>query len=216
MIKLNNINKKFGDKIVFDQASLMIDKGEFIAIKGASGSGKTTLLNIIGLLDSFNSGEYFIEKQKINEKNKEKIRHKTFSYVFQSPYLIDYMNGYENIVLPLKNKKIKINKDLIEENIKVLGLESILYKNVSLLSGGEKTRISIGRALACENQIMLCDEPTGNLDPTNAKNVMSLLYSINKSLNITIVIVTHSNDFDSLFNRILWIKDGKINENIME
>lgn len=214
MIEIKKLSKKYGEHPIFENANLTICSGDFIAVKGESGSGKTTLLNIIGLLEQADDIEYNLEDKELPKRKTELeiIRRKTFSYVFQDACLISYLNCYDNIIMPLKNLRVEISKDKVEEIAKKLNIEDILYKNVSHLSGGEKTRVSIARALLTGNPYLLADEPTGNLDPKTSLEVMNIFKTLNQELQLTIIMVTHTETLDSFFNRILYIEGGKINE----
>ncbi len=214
MIKIKNLSKKYNEHIIFEDASITINSGDFIAIKGESGSGKTTLLNIIGLLEQADEIDYRFDDALLpNQKSAlESIRRKSFSYVFQDACLISYLNCYDNIVMPLKNLKMQISKDKVEEIARQLNIENILYKNVTKLSGGEKTRVAIARAILTGNPYVLADEPTGNLDPKTSLEVMEIFKTLNKDLHFTIIMVTHTETLDSFFNRILYIAGGKIDE----
>lgn len=214
MIKIKNLSKKYNEHIIFEDASITINPGDFIAIKGESGSGKTTLLNIIGLLEQADKIDYRFDDALLpNQKSAlESIRRKSFSYVFQDACLISYLNCYDNIVMPLKNLKMQISKDKVEEIARQLNIEDILYKNVTKLSGGEKTRVAIARAILTGNPYVLADEPTGNLDPKTSLEVMEIFKTLNKDLHFTIIMVTHTETLDSFFNRILYIAGGKIDE----
>ncbi len=214
MIKIKNLSKKYNEHIIFEDASITINSGDFIAIKGESGSGKTTLLNIIGLLEQADEIDYRFDDALLpNQKSAiESIRRKSFSYVFQDACLISYLNCYDNIVMPLKNLKIQVSKDKVEEIARQLNIENILYKNVTKLSGGEKTRVAIARAILTGNPYVLADEPTGNLDPKTSLEVMEIFKTLNKDLHFTIIMVTHTETLDSFFNRILYIAGGKIDE----
>ncbi len=214
MIEIKNLSKKYNEHIIFEDASITINSGDFIAIKGESGSGKTTLLNIIGLLEQADKIDYRFDDALLpNQKSAlESIRRKSFSYVFQDACLISYLNCYDNIVMPLKNLKMQISKDKVEEIARQLNIEDILYKNVTKLSGGEKTRVAIARAILTGNPYVLADEPTGNLDPKTSLEVMEIFKTLNKDLHFTIIMVTHTETLDSFFNRILYIAGGKIDE----
>lgn len=214
MIEIKNLSKKYNEHIIFEDASITINSGDFIAIKGESGSGKTTLLNIIGLLEQADEIDYRFDDALLpNQKSAlESIRRKSFSYVFQDACLISYLNCYDNIVMPLKNLKMQISKDKVEEIARQLNIEDILYKNVTKLSGGEKTRVAIARAILTGNPYVLADEPTGNLDPKTSLEVMEIFKTLNKDLHFTIIMVTHTETLDSFFNRILYIAGGKIDE----
>lgn len=209
MIKIHIEEKKYDDKILLLDTNINISEGDFISIKGESGIGKTTLLSIIGLLESFTGSYYFFGKL-INNRNK--IRKENFAYVFQKPYLIDYLNVYQNILMPLKNLKLdkKLDDNFIDEVTELLNIKSLLNRYPNNLSGGEALRVSICRAILSRRKIILCDEPTGSLDPKNAKIVMDMLSELNKKYNLTIIVVTHSDIFDNYFNNNFKIVDKRI------
>jgi ABC-type lipoprotein export system ATPase subunit len=209
MITIKNISVEFGNRKIFNDASINIIENEFICIKGSSGSGKSTLLSIIGLLNK-NFYDYTLDDVKINKKNREKIRKENFSYVFQDDLLIPYLSVYDNLIMPLRNLNKKIFKEDVVNLASKLGINDLLDVECKKLSGGERQRVSIARAILSNRRIMTVDEPTGNLDPTNAKIVMELLKKAQKEYNITIILVTHSNSFDSYFDKIYYIKDKKI------
>lgn len=209
MIKININEKAYAEHIIFNNAKFEVDEGKMIAIKGASGSGKSTLLAIIGLLENFD-GDYYINDNLINKKNKDEFRKNYFSYVFQKSYLIPYLNVKDNIVMPIKNLKKKIDLDLYRNVINSLGISELEERFPHNLSGGEAQRVSIARAFMSNRKIMLCDEPTGSLDPENSKIVFDALANICKNQKYTIIVVTHSNDFDSYFDEIYYIKDKKV------
>ncbi len=208
MIEIN-IDKKQFDKVIFENAKIVINDGDFIGIKGPSGAGKSTLLSIIGMLESF-EGKYYIDGELI--KPSEKLRKNNFSYIFQKPYLLSYLNVYDNLVMPLKNLKIKVDKSEIENLSKKLGIFDLLDKYPAYLSGGECQRITILRAFLARRKYILIDEPTGSLDPNNSSKVLELFKILNEEYGATLVMVTHSNDYDSYFNRRLYIDSMEIKE----
>lgn len=209
MINLSIDKKAYGEHIIFEQTEIKIQEKDFIAIKGKSGCGKSTLLSMIGLLENFD-GDYEFQSEKITEKTKEKIRVGHFSYVFQKAYLIPYITVKENILMPLKNLKESINMDKYSEVIELLDLKDLENRYPDNLSGGEAQRVAIARAVLSNRNILLCDEPTGSLDPINAKIVMDCLKEIHQKLNRTIFIVTHSSEFDSYFHKIYKIENQKV------
>lgn len=210
IIELHHINKRFKDKTIFEDAELSVEKGEFLAIKGQSGAGKTTLLNMIGLLEPF-QGDYILNDEPVDlKKDTEKVRCNTFSYVFQEPYLIEYKDVYENIVLPLRNKRYKVDEKEVDEILNFLNITELKRRKVYNLSGGERQRVAIARALMSKSLILLADEPTGSLDLDNSEEVMTIFKNINKQMKMTILMVTHSNMFDGFYDRTLFIKDGGI------
>ncbi|MDR0697426.1 MAG: ABC transporter ATP-binding protein [Christensenellaceae bacterium] len=212
-IILQCISKSFGTKQILSDASLKIQQGAFFAITGASGSGKSTLLNIIGLLDFPDHGEYFWGTQKLSLQDKSchaKIRNESIGFIFQSYNLLGGYTAKENILLPLLySKKKKRDTDRFNQIVSSLGLNNILASNVNILSGGEKQRVAIARALINSPTVIICDEPTGNLDAKNATGVLEILKKENDN-GVTIVFVTHSSDFDKYYSEKVEIKDGGI------
>lgn len=211
MIKIQNLDKSFKDKIIFSKASIEINKNMFIGIKGQSGIGKTTFLTIVGLLEDYN-GEYIIDGLFVDKKNKNILRQKYFSYVFQKSFLVSYLNVYDNLIMSLRNEGKEVDSGFIMEVAKFLGIESLLKQMPKTLSSGEAQRVSIGRAIISGKKIILADEPTGNLDFINSVAVMDIFKSIIKKFDTTVIMVTHSNNMDSYFDSIYEIKDGLINE----
>lgn len=209
MIKLEIIDKSYPLVPIFKNTSIEIHSGKFIAIKGPSGCGKTTLMRMIGLLDSFN-GFYYYNNQVIAYTERDSYRKQLITYIFQSHHLIDYETVYWNAVLPLKNLNQPISKDKVIEYANFLGIESLLNKVVKHLSGGEKQRVSILRALLSDRPVILADEPTGNLDSNNVISVMTLLKQINETYKKTIVMVTHDSHLDHFFDTIYTISDYKL------
>jgi len=201
-------DKTFTSKQIFNNTKFEISDGQMIAIVGESGIGKSTLLKMIGLLEPF-VGEYQIDGNKIVKKNLDKTRNNIFSYLFQDPMLVPYLNVFENIVLPLKNMKKDVEKELVVHLAKTLNIEPLLYRSIKKLSGGELNRVAIARALIADKPVILCDEPTGNLDDENAKIVMNLLKK-QKALGKTVIVVTHSNYFNNYYDFIYRIKNKEI------
>lgn len=209
---LNNVSKFFGPRKIIDSISYNFYKGKIYAILGDSGSGKTTLLNILGLLDNKYEGEIFINGQSM-AKNKDnfRTRNQYIGFVFQSYYLIDYLNVKQNIYMPLDYAKNKIDIDYYIDLLKRLNIESIENENVNYLSGGEKQRVAIARAFINKPNIIICDEPTGNLDQKNANQVMSTLRSFLTKDKLAIV-VTHDSEIAMSCDVILKLEDGKLYE----
>ena len=209
MIELINVSKKYGKTEVLKNINITFPNQGFIAIKGKSGCGKTTLFNIVGLLDNCD-GKIKINDLIINNKNNEKIRMENISYVFQDGLLLEYLTAYENIILPLKNLKIKIDENQIDSYLNLYGISYLKNKKVSLLSGGERTRVAIIRAIITNPKYVLADEPIGNVDKENAITIMDEFKSLSK--NMSILMVTHNNDFDGYYDKIYEIKDMNIHE----
>ena len=218
MIRLENVIKIYGEdyekKIALNNICLEIKDGEFVAVTGPSGSGKSTLLNIIGCMDIPTKGRYYLDDTDITLKTKsqiEDIRKEKIGFVFQHFALMDYYTAYENIELPLiiKNIKRSERKRLVNEQLKLLGIEEVKDHIPSKMSGGQRQRVAIARALVSGCNILLADEPTGALDQATGRDVMELLKEINKR-GTTVIIVTHDINIANQTERIIEICDGKI------
>lgn len=218
MIKLNNITKSYpvggGFLEVLKGIDLTIEEGEMVSIMGSSGSGKSTLLNILGILDDFDSGEYFLDGKlidHISEKNAAHLRNTFIGFVFQSFNLIPFKNAMENVALPLYYKGVSRKKRnaLALDYLEKVGLRDWAEHMPSEMSGGQKQRIAIARALITEPKVILADEPTGALDSTTSYEVMDLLKQVNKE-GMTVIIVTHEKDISEMTQRLINLHDGKI------
>lgn len=217
ILKVLNLTKIYGkgeSKVVaLDDVSFTVEKGEFVAIVGASGSGKSTLLHLIGGVDKPTKGQVFINDKDIYQMNDDALaifRRRQIGLVYQFYNLIPILNVEENITLPLELDGRCVDKNLLNDILKLLGLENRKNHLPSELSGGQQQRTSIGRAIITKPSILLCDEPTGNLDSKASDEIMSLLKKTNKDLKQTIIIITHNMEIAKLADRIIKIEDGKI------
>ena len=195
------------------EIDLQIYQGEFVAIVGASGSGKSTLLHLLGGLDEPTSGVVKIDGQSLyalNEKQRAIFRRRKFGFIFQSYYLIPVLNVEENMMMPILLDKGKPDIRYLDELIAVLGLDERRNHLPSELSGGQQQRAAIGRALAYKPSVILADEPTGNLDSKNSREVVDLLKLSVKSFNQTLVMITHDMTIAGEADRVIVMKDGEI------
>jgi putative ABC transport system ATP-binding protein len=223
MIQLKNIHKSYyigqNSLHVLKGVDMNIEKGEMISIMGSSGSGKSTLLNVIGILDNYDEGEFFLDGKLIrdlNETQAAKLRNRTLGFVFQSFNLIAFKNALENVALPLYYQGINRKKRNIiaMEYLDKVGLRDWAHHLPSELSGGQKQRVAIARALIAQPKVILADEPTGALDSQTSFEVIQLLRDVNLT-GITVLIVTHEHDISTLTDRIIHIRDGVIGDNII-
>ena len=223
MVKLENIHKSYynGSPLhVLKGIDLNIEQGEFVSIMGSSGSGKSTLLNIIGILDNYDDGGYWLggtHIMNLNEKKAAYFRNKMIGFVFQSFNLISFKNAMENVALPLYYQNINRKKrNLIAmEYLDRLGLKEWADHSPNELSGGQKQRVAIARAMITKPRVIVADEPTGALDNNTSFEVMKLLQEINKD-GVTIIIVTHEKDISQMTHRIVRLNDGLIEESSIE
>ena len=218
MITVTNLSKIFHTEEIettaLNEVSFEIKDGEFVAIMGPSGCGKSTLLNILGLLDNPTDGSYLLlgqEVAKLKEKDRTKFRKGNIGFVFQSFNLIDELNVYENVELPLKylNMSSSERKARVTEMLKRMNISHRAQHFPQQLSGGQQQRVAIARAVVSNPKLILADEPTGNLDSKNGKEVMDLLTELNHE-GTTIVMVTHSQKDASCAQRIVNLFDGRI------
>ena len=221
ILKVENLCKQYGkgeNKVTaLDNVSFTVNKGEFVAIVGASGSGKSTLLHLIGGVDRPTSGKVFIDGKDIYKFNDDELaifRRRKVWLIYQFYNLIPILNVEENITLPLKLDNKNIDKQRLDELIKVLGLEERRTHLPNELSGGQQQRTSIGRAMITNPAIILADEPTGNLDSKASDEIVTLLKKSNKDYKQTIIMITHNLEIAKVADRIIKIEDGKIVEEV--
>lgn len=217
ILKVENLNKTYGkgeNKVeALKDVSLSINKGEFVAIVGASGSGKSTLLHLLGCLDKATSGKIVIDGENVLDYDEEKLaifRRRKIGFIFQFFNLIPVLDVEENISLTALLDNDKVDKKYLDEIIEILGLTERRNHLPSELSGGQQQRVSIGRALLNKPSIILADEPTGNLDSKNTKEVIDLLKFTAKKYNQTLIIITHDVNIASMADRVITIADGEI------
>ena len=219
-IELRNVHKTYEGAQplhVLKGIDLSIEKGEFVSIMGASGSGKSTLLNILGILDTYDEGEYIIDGRLIkglSERAAAGYRNRTIGFIFQSFNLISFKTAVENVELPLFYQGVgrKKRHEMAMEYLDRLGLKDWAGHYPNEMSGGQKQRVAIARALITHPQIILADEPTGALDSKTSVEVMELLGQLNREEGVTIIVVTHESGVANCTNRIIHIKDGIIGE----
>lgn len=218
-LELRKINKTYKGKTenihILKDLDLKVEEGEFISILGKSGSGKSTLLNVIGMLDSIDEGEIFIEEKKIdrgNEKDIDEIKNKKIGFVFQFHYLLPEFTALENVMLPalLKGEDKKTAEEKAKKLLEEVGLGERLHHKPSELSGGEKQRAAISRALINDPEILLADEPTGNLDEETSNNIHNLFKRINLEKKQTIIVVTHSRELSNITDKKYYLRGGKL------
>lgn len=212
MIKIQNLKKAYKDCVALDTVSMHIRKGEFVAIIGASGSGKTTMLNIIGGLDTDYMGSCVVRNKEISSLSDVEcctLRSRYISYVYQFFNLISFLTVKENVCLASQIKRKKVDAKELNQVLKLLGLEHKKDRFANELSGGQQQRVAIARAILAHTDIILADEPTGNLDGENAENVMDILKALNKE-GKTIVLVTHDLKIANYADRMIRLEQGKI------
>lgn len=225
ILEVNHIEKYYGNKSnltkAIDNISFNVAKGEFVGIMGASGSGKTTLLNCISTIDRVTSGKIIINNKditKLKGNALNKFRREELGFIFQDFNLLDTLTAYENIALALTIQKVNSHEidSRVQEVAKKLDIREILYKYPYQISGGQKQRVASARAIITNPKLVLADEPTGALDSKSAKQLLESFESLNQKLKATILMVTHDSFTASYANRILFIKDGKIFNEIVK
>ncbi len=219
LMSLQSVSKRFrsasSDIEILDQADFEVIKGETIAVIGSSGIGKSTLLNLIGTIDRPDSGKIFFKGSDLslyNDKQLAGLRNARLGFVFQFHYLIQGLTALENVMLPgliaQKNKKM-VEKSAVNM-LERVGLEHRLGHRVEDLSGGEQQRVALARALVMAPEMLLADEPTGNLDQKNSRSMHTLIRELNQELGMTVVVVTHNHDLAAMMERRVTLTDGKI------
>lgn len=215
MITGKNIHKRYGTVEVLKGVDVAINKGEVVAIVGPSGSGKSTLLHILGTLDKADTGTVNMNNTEINSLNGKKLaafRNKHIGFVFQFHHLLPEFSALENVCIPgwLAGRNKAEVKTEAERLLAMLGLTHRVENKPNQLSGGEQQRVAVARALINKPDIIFADEPTGNLDSANAKELHQLFFDLRKQFNQTFLIVTHNEELAQLSDRVLYMKDGKI------
>lgn len=217
ILKVENLTKVYGEGdsrlTALNNVSFGVEKGEFVAIVGASGSGKSTLLHMLGGLDRPTSGKIFIDSEDIYSMSEDKLaifRRRNIGFVFQFFNLIPVLDVEENIALPALLDREKVDSDYMEEIINLLGLTERRTHLPSELSGGQQQRVSIGRALINKPSVILADEPTGNLDTKNSREVIELLKLSARKYNQTLIVITHNINIAEQADRVILISDGEI------
>lgn len=217
ILKVENLRKEYGEGnskvIALDGVNLEIERGEFVAIVGPSGSGKSTLLHIIGGVDSPDDGKIYIDGNDISKYSSKELayfRRRKVGLIYQFYNLIPNLTVKHNIELPLKLDKKKINEEELLDTVRKLGIENKLNSFPSELSGGQQQRVAIARSLIYNPSIILADEPTGNLDRKNSKEIIEIFKYFNRTLKQTIILITHDEEIALQTNRIITIVDGKI------
>ena len=223
VIEVRNIDKIYGTtfktQVLYD-VSLDFEESSFNSIIGQSGSGKSTLLNIVGTLDKPTNGEVFINgisTKNLNKNQLAELRSKTLGFIFQFHYLLPEFTALENVLMPEKIKKKKMTKEILDralELIELVGLTHVKDNLATNMSGGQQQRVAIARALMSNPKIILADEPTGNLDTDTTEQIYELLRDINKKYKTTFIIITHDRRIAEKADRIIEVKDGRVNVDI--
>ena len=219
LIEVGNLVKVYSlgemEVTALQGVSLLVDRGEFVAIMGASGSGKSTLMNILGFLDRPTSGQYLLEGingENLSRDELAEIRNRKIGFVFQGFNLLSRTSALENVELPLiygGASPLK-RREMAKKALSAVGLEGRGHHHPSQLSGGEQQRVAIARALVNQPSILLADEPTGNLDSRTSEEIMGIFQRLNREMGITIIMITHEPDIASFAKRVILFRDGKI------
>jgi putative ABC transport system ATP-binding protein len=218
MIRLSHVTKKYRttelETTALDSIDFALERGEFVAVMGPSGCGKSTLLNIVGLIDSPSSGEYFFGEREISQLSENGLAHLrkgNVGFIFQSFNLIDELNVYENVELPLLYQKVgkSQRRNLVREALELVDLSARARHKPDQLSGGQQQRVAVARAVVGNPGLILADEPTGNLDSKNGEEVMSMLRTLNEQ-GTTVLMVTHSPSHAACAHRTVNLLDGRI------
>ena len=218
MIKLSHVSKKYRttelETTAHDGIDFALESGEFVAVMGPSGCGKSTLLNIVGLIDSPSSGEFFFGEREISRYSENRLanlRKGNVGFIFQSFNLIDELNVYENVELPLLYQKVSKpqRRNLVREALELVGLSARAKHKPDQLSGGQQQRVAVARAVVGNPKLILADEPTGNLDSKNGEEVLGMLTTLNEQ-GTTVLMVTHSPTHATRAQRIVNLLDGRV------
>ena len=217
ILQTTELKKYYGTKPnitkALDGVNLSVEQGEFVAIVGTSGSGKSTLLNMIGGLDVPTSGKVIVDGRDLSTLKDEQLtifRRRKIGFIFQNYNLVPVLNVFENIVLPVELDGSKVDKKFMKEVVRMLGLEDKLNNMPNNLSGGQQQRVAIARALVSKPAIVLADEPTGNLDSENSRNIVGILQGLAHEGNRCVIIVTHDPAVAEVADVLLKMKDGKL------
>lgn len=219
ILRAENINKFFKKPILFQalkDISFSIEQGEFVSIMGKSGCGKSTLLYILSTMDTDYEGQLILDGSKLTGKSGNelaRIRNEKIGFVFQFHYLLPEFTVLENVMMPARKLGVKSEEEIREialSKLELLDIKNQAHKKATLISGGQKQRVAIARALINEPKIIMGDEPTGNLDSKNAENVFQIFKKLSVEQNLSLLVVTHDEDFAKKTDRIIQMEDGKI------